>query len=106
MTKLDLSDQTCVSSLKLLGDFHILRIIDSLQDGPVRFCNIQRQLDNLNPVTLTDRLKKLEQAGIIDRQEDEENCVYYSLTGKGSAALPVLDAINTFSSVSHSSAVK
>lgn len=98
MTKLDLTDKTCVSSLKLLGDFHILRIIDTLQDGPIRFCNVQRQLDNLNPVTLTDRLKKLEQAGIVDRQEDDESCVFYSLTQTGRAALPVLDAINEFSS--------
>ena len=98
MTHLDMTSQTCVSSLKLLGDFHILRIIDSLQDGPIRFCKIQRQLDNLNPVTLTDRLKRLEQAGIINRQEDDENSVYYSLTSTGRAALPVLDAINTFSS--------
>lgn len=96
MTKLDLTDKTCVSSLKLLGDFHILRVIDTLQDGPVRFCNMQRQLDNLNPVTLTDRLKKLEQADIVSRQEDDENCVYYSLTPTGRAALPVLDAINAF----------
>jgi DNA-binding HxlR family transcriptional regulator len=102
MNKLDLTDATCVSSLKLLGDFHILRIIDTLQDGPIRFCNIQRQLDNLNPVTLTDRLKKLEQAGIVDRHEDDENSVHYSLTATGRAALPVLDAINTFSSVTSS----
>ncbi len=99
MTKLDLSDQTCVSRLKLLGDFHILRIIDVLQDGPARFCNVQRQLNNLNPVTLTDRLKKLEHAGIVNRHEDDENSVHYSLTPTGRAALPVLDAINIFSSI-------
>jgi DNA-binding HxlR family transcriptional regulator len=98
MTKLDLTDNACVSNLKLLGDFHVLRIIDALQEGPSRFCNVQRQLDNLNPVTLTDRLKKLEHAGLVDRREDDESCVYYSLSPTGRSALPVLDAISTFSS--------
>lgn len=97
MNKLDLTDKTCVSSLKLLGDFHVLRIIDALQSGPMRFCNVQRDLDNLNPVTLTDRLKKLEQAGLISRQEEDESCVYYSLTERGNSALPVLEAIDNFS---------
>ena len=97
MTHLDMTSQTCITSLKLLGDFHILRIIDVLQDGPARFCNIQRQLNNLNPVTLTDRLKKLEQAGIVDRREDDENSVHYSLTTTGRAALPVIDAIDQYS---------
>ncbi len=104
MNKLDLTDTKCVSSLKLLGDFHVLRIIDSLRDGPIRFCNMQRQLDNLNPVTLTNRLKKLELAGIVDRQEDDESCVYYSLTPTGRAALPVLEAIHSFSTVASRSA--
>ncbi len=102
MSKLQLTDQNCVSSLKLLGDYHVLRIIDSLQEGPVRFCNMQRRLDNLNPVTLTDRLKKLEQSGIVDRQEDDENCVYYSLTAMGRTALPILEAINTFAATNRS----
>lgn len=90
---------TCISSLKLLGDYHILRIIDALETGPMRFCTVQRAVDNLNPVTLTDRLKKLEQAGIIERtkeSDDEHATTYYGLTAAGHKALPVLNAIHTF----------
>ena len=92
-------DKKCLSSIKLLGDYHILRIIDALQDGDLRFCELQRRIDNLNPVTLTSRLKKLEEANLVDRTEDTEDkvSVSYSLTQIGHQALPVLEAVNTFS---------
>jgi DNA-binding HxlR family transcriptional regulator len=99
MNKFDTTDMTCISSLKLLGDYHILRIIDALETGPMRFCTVQRTVDNLNPATLTDRLKKLEQAGIIERSErprNEKVSTYYSLTAAGQRAIPVLSAIHKF----------
>lgn len=101
MNKFASTDKTCISSLKLLGDYHILRIIDALETGPMRFCTVQRAVDNLNPVTLTDRLKKLEQAGIIERTTSTENpktSTYYRLTTEGYKTLPVLNAIHTFAS--------
>lgn len=90
---------TCITSLKLLGDYHILRIIDALEAGPMRFCTVQRAVDNLNPVTLIDRLKKLEQAGIVERSEhseDDKISTYYTLTDTGHKTLPVLNAIHSF----------
>lgn len=99
MKTLDTKNEICVKSLKLLGDFWTLRIIDSLREGKLRFCEVQRAVDNLNPVTLTDRLQKLEKAGLVNRKQDPNNkmSVSYSLTKKGKAALPVLDAVNIFS---------
>jgi len=102
MTSLDLSSKTCVSTLKLLGDYWTLRIIDALQTGEQRFCEVQRKVDNLNPVTLTDRLKKLEEAGLVYRAEDtvDKISVTYCLTSRGEQTLPVLDAINSFAAAS------
>jgi DNA-binding HxlR family transcriptional regulator len=93
-------DKKCLASIKLLGDYWTLRIIDALQDGELRFCELQRHVDNLNPVTLTSRLKKLEEAKLIDRTKDTEDkvSVSYCLTQIGHQALPVLEAVNTFSS--------
>lgn len=96
MTNLDLSNQVCASSLELLGDFHTLRIVDALSDGELRFCELQRNLDNLNPVTLTNRLKKLEDQKIVTRQQENRADVTYNLTKLGRKVLPVLDAINNF----------
>lgn len=98
MTTLDLTNQTCASTLKLLGDYWTLRIIDALQDGELRFCEVQRRVDNLNPVTLTDRLKKLEDAKLLVRKEDtlDKVSVTYTLTSLGKKSLPIIDAINRF----------
>jgi len=92
-------NQTCTNTLKLLGDYWTLRIIDALEPGQRRFCELQRSVDNLNPVTLTDRLKKLEDADLVKRTEDvvDKVSVVYSLSPHGREALPVIEAINTFS---------
>ncbi len=93
-------NKICVASLKLLGDYWTLRIIDALEPGPLRFCELQRAIDNLNPATLSGRLKKLEQANLISRRgEATDNCaVVYLLSPLGRESLPVLEALNDFSS--------
>ncbi|HUC20614.1 MAG TPA: helix-turn-helix domain-containing protein [Candidatus Polarisedimenticolaceae bacterium] len=93
------NENTPIDSFKLLGDFWTLRIIDALGDGELRYCNIQRRADGINPVTLCSRLKKLEQAGLIQRQDHAQDkiSVSYNLTKLGHEALPVLKAINDFS---------
>jgi DNA-binding HxlR family transcriptional regulator len=90
----------CVKSLKLLSDYWTLRIIDALQTEPLRFCALQRVLDQVNPVTLTQRLKKLEQEGLLERLEEgtSTNAVTYRLTTKGLSTLPILAAVATFAS--------
>lgn len=91
-------NKSCHTTMKLLGDYWTLRIIESLDDRSSRFCELQRSLDNLNPVTLTDRLKKLEDSGLVDRAEDLEDkvSVTYSLTNLGKKALPVVSSVNGF----------
>lgn len=97
MTNLNLSNSLCIPSLKLLGDFWSLRIIDALSDGELRYCDLQRQVDNVNPVTLTDRLKKLQVSQIIARNEHSRAEVTYQLTELGKKAVPILEAVNNFS---------
>lgn len=87
----------CVTSLKLLADFWTLRIIVALSSGEKRFCELQRAVDNVNPVTLSKRLHTLEEADLVHRQALEDGIsVMYTLTKKGKYALPVIDALNTF----------
>lgn len=98
MTNPKLPHSTCEVTLKLLGDFWTLRIIDSLRDGPARFCELQRQLDNINPVTLTRRLKLLEESNMLRREEEtiDKLSVTYSLSDLGVRALPVIRALDDF----------
>lgn len=93
------NQKTCSDSLKLLADFWTLRIIDALKEGELRYCEIQRQAENINPVTLSSRLKKLEQAGIVRRHDHAQDkiSVSYYLTPLGQSAIPVLNAVNQFS---------
>lgn len=99
MKKLNHSPSACIATMKLLGDYWTLRIIDTLKFGEVRFCEIQRSLDNLNPVTLTSRLKRLEEAGLVARTEEtvDKISVSYSLTETGHEVLPVIKALDRFS---------
>lgn len=101
MPNMKRSHNTCVNSLKLLGDYWTLRIVDALRDQELRYCELQRTLDNVNPVTLTTKLKKLEKSGIINRTEEsvDKISVSYCLTQTGNDVLPVIDAVNLFSVV-------
>ena len=101
MHTLDTANPICVTSLKLLGDYWTLRIIDALSDGEIRYCEIQRQTDGINPVTLSNRLKKLEEAHLVTRTEAaEKHAVSYGLSELGREALPTLEAVNRFGQAS------
>ena len=90
---------TCSKSLKLLGDYWTLRILETLSSREMRYCELQRATDNVNPVTLTNRLLKLERAGLVYRAAEAEDkiSVSYGLSELGLRALPVLSAIGGFS---------
>ena len=92
------SERICTRSLKLLGDFWTLNIISALQDGELRYCDLQRAAGGVNPVTLGSRLHKLQDAGLVERNASTDDIsVGYKLTKLGEAALPVLVAVDTFS---------
>lgn len=85
-------------AIKLLGDFWTLRLVDVIRDDAVRFCELERRLPDINPATLTNRLKKLEETGVIERHVEtlDRQSVCYSLTSRGRGVLPVLESIKTF----------
>ncbi len=85
------------NAIKIIGDDHVLCIIGSLQNGGMRFNELQRAIE-VNPVTLTDRLTKLEQEQIIIRKEEtlDKVSVVYELTKKGMDTLPIITEIAKF----------
>jgi DNA-binding HxlR family transcriptional regulator len=84
--------------LKMLGDFWTLAIVQALNGSEKRFSQLQRELTRASPTTLTNRLKKLEQQGLIKRKEEtvDRLSVVYSLTDKGRGILPILREISIF----------
>ena len=87
----------CVDSLKLLGDFWTMMIIDKLSDGPLRFRDLEKQIEGVNTATLTTRLKLMQSVNLITRNEQSRADVTYELTDIGEKAIPVLNAVNEFS---------
>lgn len=85
-------------AIALLGDSWTLAIIGSLAKEEQRFCELQRSLDGLNPVTLTQRLKKLEKEKIVSRIEEtvDKISVVYALTPKGKAIVPVIEQLSKY----------
>ena len=81
----------------MLGDYWTLRIVDVLSEGELRYAEIRRAIDDMNPVTLSNRLKKMEATGLITRTELSRADVSYALTDLGRKAIPVLEAINAYS---------
>ena len=92
-------DDSITHGLKVFGDAWTLSIVRVLSEATQRFNELQRNLDNISPTTLTDRLKKLESYGLISQKKQtvDQLSVIYSLTDKGKKMLPVLEAIESFS---------
>ena len=73
------------AALNVLGQKWVLRIIRALGDETQRFCELQDALGGANSATLSQRLKLLEDEGLIDRHtvSTVPPWVEYSLTDKG-----------------------
>ena len=99
MERRHVSEDHCqAEALKLLGDYVTLRIVDFLRSRELRFTELQRSIGDVNSVTLSGRLKRLEAAGMIEREEAtiDRQSVAYRLTDLGTGLLPVLREIQNF----------
>ena len=79
------ADGATTAALNILGQKWVLRIVRALGERTQRFCELQDSLGGANSATLSQRLKLLEDEGLIDRQALSEMppWVEYSLTTKG-----------------------
>lgn len=87
------------NGIRIIGDEWILCIITALAKQGLRYCEILRTVKNINPATLSNRLKRLEELGFVERSEEtvDKLSVVYDLTKKGKGILPVIDEIHKFS---------
>ena len=90
-------DCSLAASARILGARWTLEILYNLRD-PRRFCEIQEAVGGINPRTLSQRLKFLEEEGLILRQplEDSSPHARYELTGMGKDLLPVLELLEVW----------
>jgi DNA-binding HxlR family transcriptional regulator len=73
-------------------------LVHDLSEGPRRFSELEHSCQGISPRTLAERLRVLEQEGIIERRSYPERPprVEYELTEKGHAMLPIIDAMRRF----------
>ena len=90
------SDCAIAGSLDIVGDRWSLLIVRDLLFGePLRYGDLAASSEGIPTNTLADRLRKLEEAGIISRERysDRPPRYTYRLTPRGRALAPVLDAL-------------
>lgn len=81
-------------SLEVIGEKWSLLIVRDLLRGPQRFTDLMRYLGGITPKWLTLRLRDLEAAGIVERdQEEGRREVWYRLTARGRDLQPVVESL-------------
>ncbi len=81
-------------SLEVIGEKWSLLVVRDLLRGPQRFSDLHRYLGGITPKWLTQRLRDLEAAGIVEReQEAGRREVWYRLTEKGRGLAPAIEAL-------------
>ena len=90
------NDQPCpvARSVDLIGDRWSLLIVRDAFDGMRRFSDFQRSLGVARNI-LSDRLKKLVDAGVLETEAAAEGSAYqaYVLTPRGESLFPVVLAL-------------
>jgi DNA-binding HxlR family transcriptional regulator len=89
----------------VIGDLWTLAGTRTTESGPalearepgMRFDELQRAIPKLNAVTLTNRLRKLEDAGVVSRVAESrgKQSTVCDLTPFGRKLLPIVDAVRT-----------
>jgi DNA-binding HxlR family transcriptional regulator len=90
------SDCAIAGSLDIVGDrWSLLIVRDLLFREPLRYADLAASDEKIPTNTLADRLRKLEDAGIVGRERysDHPPRHTYRLTSRGRALAPVLDTM-------------
>lgn len=84
------------ASLDVLGTKWALLVVRDLLDQPCRFGELLESVSGISAKVLTDRLRELEAAGVVQREVYVGTPVRsgYSLTEHGKALRPVIEALS------------
>ncbi len=93
-------DEECAvaCTADIIGSKWTAVLVHDLSEGPRRFSELERSCAGISPRTLSERLRALEQEGIVVRRSYPESPprVEYELTEKGAALLPIIDQMRRF----------
>ena len=85
-------------ALQRVGDRWSLLVIDALMASPMRFNDLSRSVDGIAPNILTERLRRLERAGVVSTEPYSERPLRheYRLVGEGQELAGVLRLLATW----------
>jgi DNA-binding HxlR family transcriptional regulator len=83
---------------EIIGAKWTALLVHDLSEGPRRFSELEHSCAGISPRTLSERLRALEDEGIVSRRSYAESPprVEYQLTEKGASLLPIIDAMREF----------
>lgn len=83
---------------ELIGNKWTPLILRDLSEGERRFSQLERSLCGISPKTLSERLKRLEEAEILTRRcyPEVPPRVEYTLTQKGHALIPIIESMRKY----------
>src|SRR5437763_15988538 len=101
LTKTNHIDETVcpiARTAEIISGKWTLLIIRDLASGVIRFNQLERSLHGISPKTLSERLRSLEEEGIIIRQTFAEvpPRVEYTLTEKGRDLCIVIESMRSY----------
>jgi len=94
-------DSSCCSvaaCAEILGAKWTAVLVHDLSEGPRRFSELEHSCRGISPRTLSERLRTLENEGILVRRSYAESPprVEYELTDKGEDLLPIIEDMRRF----------
>ena len=94
------SECPVLATARIVSGKWTLLVLRDLADGTCRFSELQRSLAGISPRTLSQRLRQLEDEGIIVRHAHAETPprVDYRLTPKGRDLVPIVEAMREYGS--------
>ena len=83
---------------EIIGAKWTALLVHDLSEGARRFSELERSCRGISPRTLSERLRALEQEGILARRSYPESPprVEYELTSKGENLLPIIEEMRRF----------
>lgn len=93
-------DSTCsvAACAEIIGAKWTAILVHDMSEGARRFSELEHSCAGISPRTLSERLRWLEQEGIVERHSYAESPprVEYELTPKGDALLPIIAEMRRF----------
>ena len=82
-------------ALDLVGERWALLVVRELMLGPKRFTDLRTGLPHASPNVLSQRLRELEEAGVLEKHVVRASPPYYEyrLTERGRRLAPVVEAL-------------